>query len=81
MTLNVDYVSDEYPIREPEMMVTVLRALRHDKAYTQQFVAERLGISQKTLSALERNADKATFKNLHRLLELLDAEVIIRKRL
>lgn len=80
MTLNVDYISDEFLIGKPELIVAVVRALRHEKAYTQQFIAERLGVSQKTMSAMERNADKSTFKNLHRLLDLLDAEIVIRKR-
>lgn len=80
MTLDVDYIADEYLITEPQLIVAVVRALRHEKGYTQQFVAESLLLSQKTVSALERNADKACFYNLHRLLDLLDAEIVVRRR-
>lgn len=80
MAIESDYITEEYRITEAEMIVAVLKALRHEKAYTQQFIADNLQLSQRTVSALERNAHKANFGSIVRLLDLLDAELVVRKK-
>lgn len=80
MNIDSDYLVDEYGIRLPNDLPLVLKSLRHQKGLSQQQVADMLGISQKTMSALERNADMANFTRLVKLLELLDAEFVIRPR-
>lgn len=80
MAIESDFITEEYRINEAETIVAVLKALRHEKAYTQQFVADNLQLSQRTVSALERNAHKANFGSIVRLLDLLDAELVVRKR-
>jgi HTH-type transcriptional regulator / antitoxin HipB len=80
MAIDSDYITEEYRITEAEMIIAVLRALRHEKAYTQQFIADNLQLSQRTVSALERNAHKANFSSIVRLLDLLDAELVVRKK-
>lgn len=80
MTIEIEYITEEYRIDEPAMIVAVIKALRHEKGLTQQQIADSMDLSQKTVSALERNAHKANFSSILSLLELLDAELIIRKR-
>jgi HTH-type transcriptional regulator / antitoxin HipB len=80
MAIEIDYVMEEYRLGSPETIVAVLKALRHEKGYTQQFIADNLQLSQKTVSALERNAHKANFSSILNLLDLLDAELIVRKK-
>lgn len=80
MSIDSDYLVEEYGIRLPNELPLVLRSLRHQKRLSQQQVADMLGISQKTMSSLERKADMANFTRLVKLLELLDAEFVIRPR-
>lgn len=80
MSIDSDYLVEEYGIRLPNELPLVLRSLRHQKGLSQQQVADMLGISQKTMSSLERKADMANFTRLVKLLELLDAEFVIRPR-
>lgn len=46
---------------------------------TQSEVAQRLGITQQTLSALERNAAKVSADRLITLLNILGVELVLRK--
>ncbi|HEX4878599.1 MAG TPA: helix-turn-helix transcriptional regulator [Limnobacter sp.] len=80
MSIETNYVTEEYRIAEPLDLIAILRALRHEKGYTQQHIADNLQLSQKTVSALERNAHKANFSSIITLLDLLDAELVIRKK-
>lgn len=80
MSVETNYVTEEYVLTESVAVVAVLKALRHEKGYTQQYIADNLQLSQKTVSALERNAFKANFSSVFALLELLDAELVIRKK-
>jgi transcriptional regulator with XRE-family HTH domain len=80
MNIDSDYLVEEYGVRLPNDLPLVLRSLRHQKGLSQQQVADMLGISQKTMSSLERKADMANFTRLVKLLELLDAEFVIRPR-
>lgn len=80
MNIDTDYLVEEYGILLPKDLPLVLKSLRHQKGLSQQQVADMLGISQKTMSSLERKADMANFARLVKLLELLDAEFVIRPR-
>jgi HTH-type transcriptional regulator / antitoxin HipB len=80
MNIDSDYLVEEYGVRLPGELPVILKALRHQKGLTQQQVAEMLGISQKTMSSLERNADVANFSRLVKLLELLDAEFVVKPK-
>ena len=46
---------------------------------TQSTVAMRLGITQQTLSALERNAEKVSADRLLALLSILGVELVLRQ--
>lgn len=72
--------SEIYP---PIIMLTanhmsfVLRSLRKRKGWTQSDLAERLNVSQQTVSRMEVNADNISWVRLHDVLNTLEAKVLI----
>lgn len=48
---------------------------------TQSDVAIRLGVTQKTLSALERNASKVNADRLLKLLSIVGVELVLRQKM
>ncbi|MGH8787394.1 MAG: helix-turn-helix transcriptional regulator [Cupriavidus necator] len=69
----------DYTLRTPEQLPTLLQAFRKDAGLTQAQVASRLGVTQQTLSALERNAEAVSTARLMRLLAILGVELVLRK--
>jgi len=53
----------------------LLQAFRKEAGLTQSEVALRLGVSQQTYSAMERNADKVGSARLLKLLNILGVEL------
>ncbi|WDZ96407.1 helix-turn-helix transcriptional regulator [Herbaspirillum sp. WKF16] len=70
----------DYHVRTASQLTALLQAYRKQAGLTQAEAAARLGVTQQTLSALERNADKAGADRLLELLNVLGVEVILRKR-
>lgn len=68
----------EYPIRTPAHLPGLLVALRKEKGLTQQEMALRLGVTQQTVSALERNAENVSAARLVKLLGILGVELVVR---
>lgn len=69
----------DYILRTPEQLSTLLQAFRKDAGMTQAQVASHLGVTQQTLSALERNAEAVSTGRLMRLLAILGVELVLRK--
>lgn len=69
----------DYPVRTPEQLPALLQAFRKDAGLTQAEVALRLGVTQQTISALERNAETVSAERLMRLLSILGVELAFRK--
>lgn len=72
--------ADFVKLGNAQELVEVVRQLRQEAGYSQQVVAEKIGISQKTMSSLERHIDRANFTRIYEVLNLLDADIYIRKR-
>lgn len=72
-------MSQEFPIRTSDQLSSLLQAFRKDAGLTQADAALRMGVTQQTLSALERNADKVSAGRLLKLLGILGVEVVLRK--
>ena len=70
---------DEFPVRTPDQLPGLLQSFRKAAGLTQTEVATRLGITQQTLSALERNAATVSAARLMRLLGILGVELVLRK--
>lgn len=70
----------QYPVRTPEQLPALLKAFRKQAGLTQGQLAMRLGITQQTLSALERHANKVSADRLLQLLSLLGVEMVLQAR-
>ncbi len=69
----------QFPVRSAEQLPPLLRAFRKEAGLTQAEVALRLGVSQQTYSAMERNADKVGAARLLKLLNILGVEFALAK--
>ncbi len=56
-----------------------MQAFRKEAGLTQAEAARQLGVSQQTLSALERNAERVSAERLLRLLSVLGVQLVLRK--
>lgn len=70
---------DEFLVRTAEQLPGLLQSFRKAAGLTQAEVAERLGITQQTLSALERNATTVSAARLMKLLSILGVELVLRR--
>jgi HTH-type transcriptional regulator/antitoxin HipB len=64
-----------FSVRTAEQLPPLLQAFRKQAGFTQSEVASRLGVSQQTYSAMERNADKVGTARLLKLLNILGVEL------
>ena len=72
---------DAFTVRAAEQLPPLLQAFRKEAGLTQSEVALRLGVSQQTYSAMERNADKVGAARLLKLLSILGVELSLGKPL
>lgn len=70
---------DEFTPRTADQLHALLQAFRKEAGLTQKEVALRLGVTQQTYSALERNADTVGAARLFRLLGILGVDLVLRK--
>lgn len=68
-----------FTVRTAEQLPSLLQAFRKEAGLTQGEVALRLGVSQQTYSAMERNADKVGAARLLKLLNILGVELALGK--
>ncbi len=68
-----------FTVRTADQLPPLLQAFRKEVGLTQREVALRLGVSQQTYSAMERNADKVGTARLLKLLNILGVEWVLGK--
>ena len=66
-----------FTVRTADQLPTLLQAFRKEAGLTQSEVALRLGVTQQTYSALERNAVTVGAARLLKLLNILGVELIL----
>ena len=71
---------DEFVVRTSDQLSPLLKAFRKEAKLTQIDVAQRLGVTQQTVSALERNAEAVSAQRLTQLMNILGVEVVLRKK-
>lgn len=69
----------DFTVRTAEQLPILLQAFRKQAGLTQAATAMRLGVTQQTLSALERNAEKVSAERLLTLLSILRVELVLRQ--
>jgi HTH-type transcriptional regulator/antitoxin HipB len=69
---------DNAVIRSPGQLIPIFSALRKQRGLSQAELARLMGVSQQTVSQLERNPDKATFERLLRAFAAMDVELVVR---
>ncbi len=67
----------DFPVRSPDQLPALLQSFRKAAGLTQAETALRLGVTQQTYSALERNASRVSAERLLQLLNLLGVEVML----
>ncbi|MCD8516503.1 MAG: helix-turn-helix domain-containing protein [Burkholderiaceae bacterium] len=70
---------NEFTVHTAEHLPALLQGFRKQAGLTQSDMAKRLGITQQTLSAFERNADKAGADRLLEYLSILGIELVLRQ--
>lgn len=72
-------MSTRFIVRTAQQLPPLLQAYRKQAGLTQAEVAMRMGVSQQTYSAMERNADKVGAARLLKLLNILGVELALAK--
>ncbi|WLW64924.1 helix-turn-helix transcriptional regulator [Achromobacter aegrifaciens] len=70
----------DFTVRTATQLPALLQGFRKEAGLTQAATALRLGVTQQTLSALERNADKVSADRLLQLLSILGVEMVLRQQ-
>lgn len=73
-------VPGSFPVRTPEQLPGLLQGFRKAAGLTQAEVAARLGVTQQTLSAMERSAGAVSVARLMKLLAVLGVELALVSR-
>lgn len=71
---------DEFTVRTTAQLPTLLKAFRKTAELTQADVATRLGVTQQTVSAMERNAESVSAERLMKLMGILGVDLVLRAR-
>lgn len=66
-----------FTVRTADQLPGLLRALRRQGGLTQVQMAQRLGVTQQTYSALERNAESMGAARLLSVLHILGADMVL----
>lgn len=69
-----------YPLQTPDQLQPILAAFRKTAGLTQADLAVRLGVTQQTYSAAERNAANMSVAKLMAVLNALDVELVLQPK-
>ena len=67
----------KYTIRTISQLGMALKSLRASTGLTQEEVAQKVGLLQKTISALESSSSQSTIESLMKLLSGLNCDMIL----
>lgn len=70
----------DYPILTTDQLRSYIVSLRVNAGYSQAELGELLGISQQGYQNLEKNPDRVSFNRIWKVLQLLQASLVIRDR-
>lgn len=70
---------NEFTVHTSAHFSALLQGFRRQAGLTQAEMAKRLGVTQQTLSAFERNAEKASAERLLEYLNILGVYLVLRQ--
>jgi HTH-type transcriptional regulator/antitoxin HipB len=71
---------EEFIVRTSYQLPILLRAFRKTAKLTQADVAMRMGVTQQTVSAMERNTKAVSAERLMKLMSVLGVDLVLRSR-
>ena len=69
-----------FVVRTPGQLIPIFYAFRKRNGLSQAELARLIGVSQQTVSQLERNPDKATLERLLRAFAAMDVEIVVQSK-
>lgn len=70
----------DYPVRIPQQLSAILVAFRKQAGLSQKELAVQMGVTQQTVSDLERNAENMSVSRLMKQLSALGVVLVLRER-
>ena len=70
----------KHTVRTADQLAKVIQGIRKSSGQSQQVVADKVGMFQKTVSLIETNPDNASLGSLFKLLSALNLELILQDK-
>lgn len=70
----------KHTVRTADQLAKVIQGIRKSSGQSQQVVADKVGMFQKTVSLIETNPDNASLGSLFKLLSALNLELILQNK-
>ena len=70
----------DHPVKHPQQLAPLIRAIRRQAGLSQAALALRLGVSHQAISQLERQPERVTVERLMRVLSALKIDLVLRPR-
>lgn len=67
-------------IYSPGQLANAMKLIRQKNGWTQNDLAQRIGIKQATISNFENNPDKTTLTTLFKILQSLEMSLILQEK-
>jgi HTH-type transcriptional regulator/antitoxin HipB len=71
---------NDYPIKSPNQLGSVLQGYRKERALTQKDVGAKVGLAQKAISKIELAPGQTGLGLIFKVLAALDLELVVRPR-
>lgn len=70
----------DHPVKHPQQLAPLIRAMRRQAGLSQAALASRLGVSHQAISQLEKQPERVTVERLMRVLSALKVDLVLRPR-
>jgi len=71
---------NDYLLKSPKQLGSVLRGYRRERGLTQTDVGAKVGLAQKAVSKIESAPERAGLNRIFKLLAALELELVVRPR-
>jgi HTH-type transcriptional regulator/antitoxin HipB len=71
---------NDYPIKTPKQLGSVLQGYRREQGLTQTDVGAKVGLAQKAISKIELAPERAGLNMIFKVLAALELELVVRPR-